>query len=271
MLKRTLCALTLAAALQAAGLAGVVIEMVDKDLPNGNPSAANKIYAQGTMLRVVPHDSSLGPEVIFRDGTIFVVNHEQHNYFRMDEATMAQVGSAMDAATRQMREQLKNLPEGQRAEALEMIKRMGGGKLPPGMGQQEPPLRVEPAGSDRVGSYACKTYAVYRGTEKQMEICSAADAGAAAEAMPAFREMSKFFEKMLESFKSGPLAQMAESPYQLIDQIGGIPVRVRHFENGRAVRETTMDSAQSQSLDDDSFRPPSDYELVDPFKRMPGR
>ncbi len=84
--------------------------------------------------------------------------------------------------------------------------------------------------------------------------------------MDAFQAMAKFSSELLSSFRKGPLAGLAENPLEVMDQIEGFPVVSRLFENGTAVSETTLKSAEGQDLAEDLFEAPQGYRLVDPLK-----
>jgi hypothetical protein len=145
----------------------------------------------------------------------------------------------------------------------QMGAQMQGGML----GGAPQPQRIEAEGSQKVESYSCKKYGVYRGTEKTSEIlvAPADEVGAAAEALDAIRAMARFSETMLESFQDSPLAGMIDNPYQVLSEIDGFPVVTREFEGGRATEETVLKSANRESLDAGLFKPPADYKEKDPL------
>jgi hypothetical protein len=167
-----------------------------------------------------------------------------------------------------MEEKLAQLPPEQRAMVEKMMQGQMGAQMQGGMlGGAPQPQRIEAEGSQKVESYSCKKYGVYRGTEKTSEIlvAPADEVGAAAEALDAIRAMARFSETMLESFKDSPLAGMIDNPYQVLSEIDGFPVVTREFEGGRATEETVLKSANRESLDAGLFKPPADYKEKDPL------
>ena len=54
---------------------------------------------------------------------------------------------------------------------------------------------------------------------------------------------------------------------EMLDELDGFPVRAVEFENGKAVRETILESTVDKAIADDTFDVPSDYSLIDPFAR----
>ncbi len=205
--------------------------------------------------------------MIFRDDALLILNLEDRSYFRLDESTLSQLASQISAAMEQMQEQLANLPPEQRAMMEQMMK----GRMPEGMsmgsGTQGPTFRVEPAGSEQVGTYSCDKYEVFRGSEKSLEICvvPVSRLTALSEVMNTFRSMARFTKKLVESTQQRLLATMANSPFQILDEIDGFPVMTRQFQNGQPTHETLLNSATQRDLSDDLFTVPSGFREMNPF------
>jgi hypothetical protein len=264
MKKRALAVLAVLAALIAPALAGVVVEMERKDLASGQTEPADKIFAQGTKIRMEPSGASQA--IIFRNEELLIINHNEKTYYRFDRESLQALSKQMDAAMEQMEAQLANMPAEQRAMMEKMMKeRMGGN---PFGGEDLPKPEMKAEGVEQVGEYSCKKYALYRGDQKTLEILAApaSEVGEAGQAMEAFQAMARFSSEVLSSFRKGPLAGLAENPLKVMDQIDGFPVLSRVFENGVAVSETILKSAEGQDLADDLFEAPKGYRLVDPVK-----
>lgn len=245
---------------------GVVIEMEVKDPGSSDEPDTDTIYAQGEMARMDPHAAAGGDNMsmIFRDETLWLVDHDKRSCQKIDKAGMEQLGAVMQ----QMQAELAKLPPQQRAMMEQMMK----GKMPGGMGQEAPPRRIEAGGVEQVGEYSCKVQTLFSGDEKVWEVCTAEEsaAGAAAEAMGAFRALSRFVEDLRDVLRQGPLADMMESPFQDVNELGGLPVRSRTFADGRVASETTLKSVTRRDLGDDVFSIPKGYEvknLADEMKR----
>ena len=135
------------------------------------------------------------------------------------------------------------------------------------------PMRVEEMGGSQEGQYACTEYAVYRGDEKQFEIC-AADVDdmepGADEAMAAFESMAERTQALIDAFSQGPLAGMIETPFQAMSEIDGFPVRTRDFDDGQVENVMRLVSITQQEIDDAQFAPPSNYEEEE-LPSIPGR
>ncbi len=268
-MKRTVWTAAILATLSYQSFAGVVVETVSKDLNSNQESPVNKIYAQDGMLRMEPHqqDQDQKTTVIFQGEALLILNHKDKTYFRMNEESVTRISSQISSAMKQMEEQMAALPPEQRAMMEKMMKGKMPGRMMQGLGSQPPPRRIQLEGSEQVGDYPCQKYVVYRGQEKTQEICAAPvdQVGDIAEVIDTFRSMARFSEKMLESVKRSPVASLADSPFQTLNDIEGFPVLTRSFENGQAVTEVLLKSAIRQSLSDDLFSAPADYREVDPF------
>jgi len=272
MLKSILYTLTILITLSSQAFAGVIVEMVSKDLASSQESPADRMYAQGEMLRMESSEED-GGHMIFRDGAMLIINHSEKSFYRMDENSMAQVSSQMSEAMKQMQEQMAQLPPEQRA----MMEKMMKGRMPAGMSPQTssplPELRMEATGKNQVSEYSCEMWEVFRGEEKIRELCAVSidDLGGIAEAMEAFKAMAGFSRKMMESVQQMPFANIAENPYQFMDQLDGFPVLTREFKDGRAISETLLKSVTQETLDENLFQVPKGYRELDPFNRDRGR
>lgn len=250
--------------------AGVVIEMEVKVPGSPDEAGTDTVYAQGEMARVDPH-SGAGSEntsVIFRDDTLWVVDHDKKVCEKIDKEGMEKLSVELGGAMKQMEAELAKLPPEQRA----MMEKMMKGKMPAGMGQEAPARRIEAGAAEQVGEYSCTVKTLFAGDEKVWEVCAAEEsaAGAAAEAMGAFRAMSRFTEELREILQQGPFAEMMEMPYQDVNELGGFPVRSRTFTNGQVVSETTLTSVTREDLGVDVFSIPKGYKvknLADEMKR----
>jgi hypothetical protein len=262
-------------ALSCQTFAGVVIEMVSKDPNSNQETSADKIYTEGTMVRIESDQQGTIDRIttIFRDETLFIVNHQDQTYHRMDKDSMTRMGSQMSEARKQMEAELAKLPPEQRA----MMERMMKGRMPEGMpgamSSDRPQRRIEVGGDEQVGEYSCTMYTVYRGTDKTQEVCAVpvSQVAVAEEAMEAFQAMARFSKQFAESVQQSPLAAPLDNPFQFLDEIHGLPVLVREFDGGRASSEVFLKSATRQSLSNELFSVPDGYKEVDPFAQMGGR
>lgn len=261
MTKRTLGILACCGLVSTPAIAGVLMEMETVD-GSGNASEHTTFRAQAGKIRMddVESTGEPGMSTIFLGDQFIVLDHKKKKYFVIDQAMLDEVGTKMDAAMKQMHEQLASLPPEQRAMAERMMKgRMG--VLPDD--EPEPELRVEKIGSGKWQSETCAQYAVYKGAEKQQEVCAAAldDIEGAEEAMRAFQSMAAYIRKMTESLPMR--AATGPNPGELIEKVGGFPVITTNYRMGNLATTTTLKAADEQSLDDGIFAVPDGYQRED--------
>lgn len=242
---------------------GVVIEMETGDPDSTDAALVDTIYAQREMLRMDPHaDRSGRMSVIFRDETLWVVSHDEKTCQTIDKEGMEELSQQVGGMMKQMEAELANLPPEQRAMVEKMMKdQMPGGM--PGMADSAPPRRIEVGAVEKVGNYSCTLRTLYSGDKKIWEVCSAGEGlpGAASEALEAFGAMARFAEQLRESVRQGPFAQMVDTPFYDMDEIGGFPVRTRMFANGRITDESILKSIVGKDLDESVFAIPDGYEV----------
>lgn len=248
---------------------GVVIEMEVKESGSGASAPVETIYAQSEMLRMDSKESGSGSmSMIFRDQALWMMDHDKKECRTIDKAGMQQLGAQLGGMLQQMEAELAKLPPDQRAMMEKMMKE----KLPAGMPGPSAPRKLEVGGTETIGDYRCTLHTLHSGDERVWEVC-AADEGLPAgadEARAAFESMSEFAESLREVFQKGPFAGMIETPFNAMDEIDGMPVRIRAFRDGQVVSETTLKSITSRDLDNAMFSVPEGYKvtnLTDEMKR----
>lgn len=129
--------------------------------------------------------------------------------------------------------------------------------------------RVETGGSSQWQSYSCTRYTVFADGEKTREICAASldQIDGSGEVVAVFRKMSRFVNQMIASLPQLMTSGMVRNPMEMMDQIDGFPVHTLRFNKGKLNQEVSLESAIEQSLEENLFTPPGDYEKQDLFKR----
>lgn len=236
--------------------AGVVVEMEVKETRSPDKSGRQTLYAQGEMTRT-DYTSPSGREkesVIFRDQAMWFLNHSKKEGQKLDKEGMDQVSAQLNSVMKQ----LEGLPPQQRA----MMEKMMKGKMP-GMGKA-PERRIEVGGTETVGDYRCTVHTLYSDDKKLWEVCSADEDAVqdVGEAMEAFQAMSRFAEELLKVVQQLPFAQMIETPFNEIDELGGFPIRTRTFDGrGRVERETLLTSITRKDVEPGTFDIPKGYKI----------
>ena len=254
----TLLPFLLALAVPAA--ADVVITMSGRDA-SGAETADNTIYVRGEDIRIDNVGGVSGHmSMIFLGDEMIVINIDEKEYFRLDEATLQRFDSQMNEAMRMMQQQLSNLPPEQRAMAERMMQGRMQGMSGPGAAPSPPP-RVVKGGPDSHGDYACTQYTVFEGDELTQEICAAGpgEVEGLGETQVAFSSMSAFLQRMTSTFGAGPLANVGRTPMDLMDQLEGFPVLTRRFRAGQLVEEVFVSTVTSAPVDASLFEPPPGY------------
>ena len=208
MLRRLSLSLLLSVILLPASVAGVILEFETRDMSGDPTGTPDRLFAQGGMLRMEPGAAgAAGYVMIFRADEMLVLENAKKKYYRMDQATVQQLTGQLDAAMKQMEDQLAAMP----AEQREMVEKMMKGKLP---GGAIPEMTIEEEGSETVGGYSCRKYGVYADGEKTSEVFTTKPetVEGADEAMESFRNMARFTEKLFSSFQRGPATRSPSGP-----------------------------------------------------------
>lgn len=249
--------------LASAANAGTVYELVTRTM-QGQEVDRMTFYDDGEQSRMDQNGSRSGSmSVIFKDDAFYVLDHAQKSYILMDEAMLDSMSSQINEAMQEMQAQLAAMPPEQRA----MVEQMLNDEMPGLAGGQisGPVLEVKPAGTGRWESYDCRKYDMFEDGEKIQEICAAdykvVDGTGAIR--DSYRSMAKALDRLFEALPFG--GQGIQSPLQMESEMNGFPVQAIEFENGVAVRETTLDSTGKQSIDASMFEVPADYKQMDPF------
>jgi len=180
---------------------------------------------------------------------IYMVNHSSREYVRLDKESMSKIANRMSDAMRQMEEQLKQVPEGQRKIMEDMMKK----NMPQAQGALA--VDVKPMGPD--GDY--QKFEVWVGEEKFSEVWVTApeQLGIPANSLEVFRKMSLFYEELMAALSSNPFFKgMGTNPFPGFAKMNGFPVRTLDVQSGR---ETHMSEATTTDFPEGHFEPPVEY------------
>ncbi len=243
------------------------MEMARKDLIDSKtPDKTSKIWAQDGKIRLdMAQDKQ---SVIFKDQTMYALDHSQKKCTVVDKATMDQAAPQMASAKQQMDARLAQMPPDQRAQVEKMMAQHGGmGGMGPGA---TPPRTLkETPRTDTVAGVSCKIWEVSVNNVKDQELCVApvGSVKGGEEMLSSFKNMAKLFDGMRGQMGGDKMNQV----WGDLDTIKGIPVLTRQFEDGKAVSEHRMLTSKSESVPSSSFDPPADYKVEKPsFAGGPG-
>lgn len=259
MLIRTLPLLTLALFTQAAP-AGTMLETVNRDLSSRGGTTTIHTWAQNGMMRVETQADQMARRsaMIFKDDTIYAINHQDKSYYAMDRESMKRVSEQLNPALQMLQERMKDMTPEQRAQ----MEKMMGGRLPPGMGEAEKKTEIKrTTRTDEVSGYGCTYVQVLEDGVLTDEMCVAPGKSikGSDELMSTATRMAELMREMMSTMNAPWLKQMAERQLQNFAALGGIPVLSRHFEAGSPQSETTLTSIRVEALAASMFEVPAGY------------
>lgn len=254
MLVRTLPLLLLTV---ATAHAGTRLETVSRDLSGGKASTVNT-WAQGGMMRVDAQSSDTS--MIFKDDTIFAINHRDKSYIVMDRASMKRMAEQLNPALQMLQERMKTMTPEQRAQMEKML----GTRIPGDEAQPAPEIK-RTSRNDKINGHSCTYVEVREGAVLTDELC-VAPANAlqgSAELMSSARKMSALLNDMMASMDAPWLKQMAQQQAQNFEALGGIPVISRHFVDGKPRNQTSLNRIDVETVAASLFEIPAGYTRKD--------
>ena len=268
-MKKFALVLAVATMLGCPAFAGVLYEIEVAD-HSQSPAAVStsQISVEGQLLKI---DGSAGSHMdgsmIYRGDRrqMVVVNDEDTSYFVIDEEQMRALTAQISEAMTAMEQALAAVPEGQRAQFEQMMK-----KRMPVQGAPREPAELKKAGdSETINGYPCVRYEVWRGGIRQRElwVTSWENIEGGEDTAQAFQDMSDFLREMLDSLAQFGGQSFGDPAFEHLREMGGIPVRTREFaDDGSIETEATLKSAADRSFEPASFDPPKGYTKQDLFK-----
>lgn len=248
--------------------ADAVMDLESRDLETGDVTAYRIATRGGDVRLSAPGESDGLFDLVYRPNSddVLIVDHDSRRVQRLSEQ-MLRAMQTMDggpqggvgtsgAAQRRMSEALRGLPPEERVQARKKI-RQGGGNGE-SLGEFAPAPR-RTGRTQEVAGIQCAIVEMIRQGQKISELCLAdpAKVDGGAEMIAAMRDMGAFYEDFSETL---PPETPAELSMRLAPFEGRIPLRIRRFENGRAVSETVLTKVSAESQDAGTFQPPPNYE-----------
>jgi len=225
--------------------------LVEKTTTNGT-SRTNQIQIEKTRMRA---DSEVQgqPRVIVFDATTQVLRMiipGQMTYSEMTKADVDQLGGQMQALMAQMQDQLKNLPEAQRAQVEAMMRGRGAA------GAAAPKTEYRKVGTDKVGKWTCDKYEGYINNQKTSELCTVDPKvlGVALTDFDVTKQMAAFFEKLVPQ-GAGQIFTVGAADQQ---GFSGVPVR-RTYTIGAAQTTTELADVTRQTFTEASYAVPAGF------------
>jgi len=249
-MKRTLIVVLGALGAQAA-VAGVYVELVDRDLTSGKTELSQKIYVQDGLGRFVDAE---GRSTLIKDGTLYVIDDADKSYVSFDKATMEQLAKKISETMEQMKEQLAKLPPDQRAQMEQMMPGMSGGE------QKWVVEALDTGKSEKVDGRTCRVWDIKRNGELDDQLCVVPYS-----ALPGkenfsavFANFARVFEEMAKSVPM--LSGMMSNEFGAYSKVNGFPVRSRAYEEGKLGNtEHNMRVWREEAIPASMFTVPAGY------------
>lgn len=229
--------------------AAVVITTLQEDLAGKSAAQRTEMMLEKDRLRLDLQGEQAMVLIYRKDKDVFwMIRPSEKAYTEMTSKDLEQIANTLDAARAKMQEQLKNLPEEQRA----MMEQMMGGML--GAPASQPKVTFKKAlGTGKVGAYACQNWESYLDGVKSAEHCVADFKST--DITPAdfeiFKDMARFVGKLAPHYK-GLLDQSLN-----LEQMGGVPVSTTVLEAGKPDSRITLETIKRVKADAARFDLPS--------------
>lgn len=233
-----------------------VLKTSNKDLESATQSVTT-IYAEGGKMRVETGGAQ-DAVALFRDDTLYSLNPKDRTYSVLDRAAMKKMAATVSPALKQLQEQMAKMSPEQRAQ---MEKMMGGAKMP-GMGGKEVVEEIRKTGkSGKVAGHSCSYSEVWRDGVLASELCVApiGSLQGAQELVDASMKVAALMEDMLKELDAPWLKQFANRQVENYGKLGGVPVQSRLFNDGKPVRESTLQSIATVAAPAGAFEVPAGY------------
>ncbi len=239
--------------------AGTVLKTLNRDL-SGTREVLSTTYAQQGYLRVETGAAS-GTIVIFKDEALYTLDPQQKTYMTIDKATMQRMLEQLSPALKQMQEAMAKMPPEQRAQFEKMLGARG---MSAGAKPAVEEVR-KTSRTDKISGYACTYSEVLRDQVVATEACVAAPATlkGSQELIDASAKVAAFMKPLTEGLDVPWLKQMAQRQVENYSQLGGVPVRIRGFDAGKATFESTLQSIATETLPATLFEIPAGYTKKD--------
>lgn len=239
-----------ASVLALAPHAGVTLTGEHKTLDGSIPAFTYTLSIDKDKVRMESSNNP-GNSFIYRadKGLFWMVDEGKQSYSEMTRKDIEGLANTMDAALKQMQEQLAKLPPEQRKMMEDMLK-----QNMPGAGAQGK-TTYKKTGSGKVGSWSCEKYESYQDGKKKAEMCVVDPQllGFSEADFKALKDLAKPFEKLAKDLGS-------MLPQDGVDGAPkGAPVKSTVFEDGKAKSESLIKEVKKEGVSPALFEVPKGF------------
>lgn len=241
-----------------AAKAGTFLVLETTRLADGKVLERTELRADGARLRVDTDGGRSSVVYLADQKTVRVLNHGDRSYLEVDQQTTASLARGLQRTNQELRSRLDALPASQRAAAERLLD----STLGPDTRETRPEVVVVPTGqTDEVQGHACREFEVLRDGTRVADVCKAeyAEVGVAPETLDALRQLAGFLRESLSALAPKGLRGRSLDALDSFDHLDGVPLRVRAYEGGSAVRQSRMTDLATRSLPDSDFSVPAGY------------
>jgi hypothetical protein len=205
------------------------------------------IEVEGRKLHADAGDGRHGLVYRGEEGVLQVFDHRDKSVFTLDRATARSMARRVDGA----RDALRSLPEPQRRAAERLL------------GAEEAPAQVAlraTGRSDRVNGIACRLLEALRNGARLAEVCEGprGAAGVSPEALAPLRELAAFAAEVGDLLPRS-LAGEGLDALVLVEQVQGVPLRVRAWPKDAPATESRLVRAVPKRFAPERFQAPPGY------------
>ncbi len=234
--------------------AGTILVSSQQSQNHPEDTSVSKAYIDKNRMRAESKEHNGDVTIIFlNDKQVFwSIDNRKRTYTEFTKKDVIQMKTQMDEAMKQFQEQMKNMPQEQRAMMEQMMK----GKMP----SQSPKTTFRKTASNiKINKWTCDKYEGYLEGIKTKEIWTTdwRNLGLSREDFNVMQGMSEFFEELTQNkslfFKAGSKDWEKEQGYP------GIPVKTVSYSNGQIKHINELKQIRKQDLDPSLFELPEGF------------
>lgn len=251
--------------------AGTMLTETETDLSSSQRVAQTIVQLDNQKVRVDRQSADENVAFIFRGDLdeFLVIDKLTRKVRRMRredlERASEQIGASMSQLEKQLKEQLKSMPEEQRTMVEQMMKaRMGAAQAAVAQ-PSEPTTYTKVRSGASVGKWTADQYAGQQGGAKRWDVYTvpASSMRLSPADLAPLQEMSEFFTMMAQKLGAGhinsdELFQVRDAPEA--GEFAGVPVRRVQYEDGQAVAQYDLTDVAQIEFEEALFEVPAGFE-----------
>lgn len=239
--------------------AGTFLVLETTRLVDGKILERTELRAEGPLLRLDTDGGRSSVIYLADQQTVRVLNHKERSYLEVDQQTTESLARGLKRANQEVRSRLEGLPASQRAAAERLLN----STLGPDTAKASPEVVIVPTGgTDEIQGHACREFEVLKEGTRVADVCKAdfSAVGVVPETLDGLRQLAGFLRESLSALAPEGLRGRSLDALDSFDQLDGVPLRIRAYERGEAVRQSRITEIETRELAGDAFAVPQGYE-----------